>query len=80
MTFENIQFDVAAGVARLTLNRPDKLNSFTGAMHAEIRTVLDRIQADKSVRVLVMRSDRAIAASAEATLTMKLIGPKRSSM
>ena len=54
MTFENIQFDVAAGVARLTLNRPDKLNSFTGAMHAEIRTVLDRIQADKSVRVLVL--------------------------
>ena len=54
MTFENIQFDVAAGVARLTLSRPDKLNSFTGAMHAEIRTVLDSIQADKSVRVLVL--------------------------
>lgn len=54
MTFENIQFDVTAGVARLTLNRPDKLNSFTGAMHAEIRTVLDGIQADKSVRVLVL--------------------------
>lgn len=54
MTFENIQFDVAAGVARLTLNRPDKLNSFTGAMHAEIRTALDGIQADKSVRVLVL--------------------------
>ena len=55
MTFQNIQFDVAAGVARLTLNRPDKLNSFTGAMHAEIRTVLDRIQDDKSgVRVLVL--------------------------
>ena len=55
MTFQNIQFDVVAGVARLTLNRPDKLNSFTGAMHAEIRTVLDRIQDDKSgVRVLVL--------------------------
>ena len=54
MTFQNIQFDVAAGVARLTLNRPDKLNSFTGAMHAEIRTVLDRVQDDTSVRVLVL--------------------------
>ena len=54
MTFQNIQFDVASGVARLTLNRPDKLNSFTGAMHAEIRTVLDRVQDDTSVRVLVL--------------------------
>ena len=54
MTFQNIQFDVAAGVARLTLSRPDKLNSFTGAMHAEIRTALDQVQDDKSVRVLVL--------------------------
>lgn len=54
MTFQNIQFDVTAGVARLTLNRPDKLNSFTGTMHAEMRTALDRVQDDKSVRVLVL--------------------------
>lgn len=54
MTFQNIQFDVAVGVARLTLNRPDKLNSFTGAMHAEIRTALDCVQDDESVRVLVL--------------------------
>ena len=54
MTFQNIQFDVAAGVARLTLNRPDKLNSFTGAMHAEIRIALDCVQDDTSVRVLVL--------------------------
>lgn len=54
MTFQNIQFDVTAGVAHLTLNRPDKLNSFTGAMHAEMRTALDRVQDNKSVRVLVL--------------------------
>ena len=42
--YENIQFAVQAGVARLTLNRPDKLNSFTGEMHAELRDALDRIQ------------------------------------
>ena len=34
MNFETITFSVAAGIARLTLNRPDKLNSFTGEMHA----------------------------------------------
>lgn len=54
MKFENILFDVDNGIARLTLNRPDKLNSFTDDMHAELRVALDRIQDDKSIRVLVL--------------------------
>ncbi len=54
MNFENITFTVNAGIARLTLNRPDKLNSFTGEMHAELRVALDSIQNDTSVRVLVL--------------------------
>ncbi|NLF54142.1 MAG: 2-(1,2-epoxy-1,2-dihydrophenyl)acetyl-CoA isomerase [Thauera phenolivorans] len=54
MDYRNILFSVEAGVARLTLNRPDKLNSFTGEMHAELRDALDRIQADSAVRVLVL--------------------------
>ena len=54
MNFENITFTVEAGIASLTLNRPDKLNSFNGAMHAELRAALDSIQNDKSVRVLVL--------------------------
>lgn len=54
MNFENITFSVEAGIARLTLNRPDKLNSFTGQMHAELRTALDRVQSDHSIRVLVL--------------------------
>ena len=54
MEFNNIRFTVEAGVARLTLNRPDKLNSFTGEMHAELRAALDAVQADKTIRVLVL--------------------------
>ena len=54
MKYENILFEITDGIARLTLNRPDKLNSFTGDMHAELRAALDAIQADKSVRVLVL--------------------------
>lgn len=54
MDFQNIRYEVAAGVARLTLNRPDKLNSFTEDMHAEVRTALDAVGADPSVRVLVL--------------------------
>ncbi|WP_068639474.1 2-(1,2-epoxy-1,2-dihydrophenyl)acetyl-CoA isomerase PaaG [Thauera butanivorans] len=54
MEYNNILFSVENGIARLTLNRPDKLNSFTGEMHAELRHALDTIQADASVRVLVL--------------------------
>lgn len=52
--YQTILFEVAEGVARLTLNRPDKLNSFTGTMHFELRDAIDSIQADKSIRVLVI--------------------------
>jgi 2-(1,2-epoxy-1,2-dihydrophenyl)acetyl-CoA isomerase len=54
MTYESIQFTIQNGIAVLTLNRPDRLNSFTQAMHREVRDALDTLQADKSVRVLVL--------------------------
>jgi len=54
MTYESIQFAIANGIAVLTLNRPDRLNSFTKAMHGEVRDALDKLQADKTVRVLVL--------------------------
>jgi 2-(1,2-epoxy-1,2-dihydrophenyl)acetyl-CoA isomerase len=54
MTYESIKFSIDKGIAVLTLNRPDRLNSFTQAMHREVRDALDQLQADKSVRVLVL--------------------------
>jgi 2-(1,2-epoxy-1,2-dihydrophenyl)acetyl-CoA isomerase len=54
MTYESIKFTIENGIAVLTLNRPDRLNSFTQAMHREVRDALDTLQADKSVRVLVL--------------------------
>jgi 2-(1,2-epoxy-1,2-dihydrophenyl)acetyl-CoA isomerase len=54
MSYESILFTIDSGVAVLTLNRPDKLNSFTQAMHLEVRDALARLQADRSVRVLVL--------------------------
>ena len=54
MNFANIAFAVDGGIARLTLNRPDKLNSFTEDMHAELRTALDHIQDNPAIRVLVI--------------------------
>ena len=54
MDLQNILFETTDGIARITLNRPDKLNSFTGAMHAELHWALDQIQATANARVLVL--------------------------
>ena len=43
MTYETIDFKADGGIARITLNRPDKLNSFNVAMHHELRELLDTL-------------------------------------
>jgi 2-(1,2-epoxy-1,2-dihydrophenyl)acetyl-CoA isomerase len=54
MSYDTIDLRIAdSQVATLTLNRPDKLNSFTAAMHAELRTALDEIEA-RGCRALVL--------------------------
>ncbi|NUU04307.1 enoyl-CoA hydratase-related protein [Herbaspirillum robiniae] len=45
--------EFAGGVATVTLNRPDRLNSFNDAMHDAIAAFLDRIEHDPALRVLV---------------------------
>jgi 2-(1,2-epoxy-1,2-dihydrophenyl)acetyl-CoA isomerase len=51
MRYETILFEVSGPVARITLNRPDRLNSFTAAMHAELRDALGNL-GDARVVVL----------------------------
>jgi 2-(1,2-epoxy-1,2-dihydrophenyl)acetyl-CoA isomerase len=53
MAYSTILFDLADGIARITLNRPDKLNSFNVAMHADLRDALEQIR-DGAARVLVL--------------------------
>jgi len=72
-SFETVRLGVADGVATLTLNRPDRLNSFTTAMHGEVRVALDEVVGNPAVRCLVLTgagrgfcagqdlSDRAVA-------------------
>mgnify|MGYP002784441245 CR=1 FL=1 len=54
MAFETILFSIEGGAARLTLNRPDRLNSFTVNMHEEIAAALDALEGDDSVRTLII--------------------------
>ena len=51
MAYETIEVSNADGIARITLNRPDRLNSFTRAMHAELRDALGKL-GDARVVVL----------------------------
>ncbi len=74
MDYSHILFAISDGIAHLTLNRPEKLNSFNLAMHLEIQDALEKLRADTSVRVMVLTgagrgfcagqdlSDRAVSA------------------
>ncbi len=53
MNYENIEFTSDDAIARITLNRPDKLNSFTAAMHAELSDALSKAEG-QGARVLVL--------------------------
>jgi 2-(1,2-epoxy-1,2-dihydrophenyl)acetyl-CoA isomerase len=54
MSYQNILFEVTDGIARLTLNRPDRLNSFNTVMHTEVRAALASIADGSTARVLVI--------------------------
>ena len=54
MSYNTIQFQVEQGVATLTLNRPQSLNSFTSEMHGEIREAMKQVKQDKSIRCLLL--------------------------
>ena len=76
MSYQNILLELDAGIARLTFNRPGRLNSFNTAMHAEVRAALAEIEK-AAVRVLIVTgagrafcagqdlTDRAVAPGAE---------------
>lgn len=54
------------GVAVVTLDRPDRLNAWTGRMHTEYRAVFAHLEADPTVRaVVVTGSGRAFCAGAD---------------
>ncbi|PCJ45226.1 MAG: 2-(1,2-epoxy-1,2-dihydrophenyl)acetyl-CoA isomerase [Gammaproteobacteria bacterium] len=52
--YQTIKLEKKSGVANLTLNRPDRLNSFNVQMHEELRTVLDELATDGETRCLMI--------------------------
>lgn len=51
---DTIDFSREGGVARVALNRPDKLNSFTRQMHAELREAIAQCERDATIRAVVL--------------------------
>jgi enoyl-CoA hydratase/carnithine racemase len=61
------RYDVRDRVGTVTLNRPDRLNAWTGRMHVEYRALLSRAAADPAVRVIVVTgAGRGFCAGADA--------------
>jgi len=54
MAYSTIDLAIAAGVATIALNRPDKLNSFNEQMHAELRDALADARDDAQVRCVLL--------------------------
>jgi 1,4-dihydroxy-2-naphthoyl-CoA synthase len=59
--YTQILFALENGVGRITLNRPERLNSFTETMHAELARALDALEAEPGLRGLVITGASAPA-------------------
>ena len=57
MNFEHILFSIEAGVALLSLNRPEQLNSFNTQMHGEVKEALKQVRNHPDVRVLLLTGE-----------------------
>jgi 2-(1,2-epoxy-1,2-dihydrophenyl)acetyl-CoA isomerase len=64
MTYEaiGVDIDAATRVATVTLNRPDKLNSFTRAMHQELSAALDEVEAAGTRALILTGAGRGFCA------------------
>jgi enoyl-CoA hydratase/carnithine racemase len=51
---EYVQYDIAGGIATLTLNRPEKLNAINYAMADQLMAALDAIESNAAVRAVVL--------------------------
>ena len=74
MNYEQLLYDIRDGIATLTLNRPDKLNAWTGVLEREVRHALTEASADADVRVVVLTgAGRGFCAGADMTMLNTIV-------
>src|SRR5690606_18661745 len=58
MEYKDIRYDVGAdGIARLTLNKPDRLNALSWGTWAEIESAIESANTDDAVKVVVITGE-----------------------
>jgi 2-(1,2-epoxy-1,2-dihydrophenyl)acetyl-CoA isomerase len=66
VSYENLIWEARDGIGRLTLNRPDSLNAWTGEFGGELKRVVTEDAADSSVRaVLITGAGRGFSSGAD---------------
>lgn len=66
MSYEQILYEVQDNILTITLNRPEKLNAFTGKMMVEMIDALDKADADDDVKaIIVTGAGRGFCAGAD---------------
>src|SRR6266481_653376 len=69
MANQETLYNVADRVATITLNRPDKLNAWTGTMEQEVRASMHEAENDADVRVIILTgAGRGFCAGADMSL------------
>ena len=72
--YDNIKVTLEAGVATVTLNRPEKLNAFAGHMRRDLAEALEQAASDKAVRVVVVTgAGRGFCAGADVKFMQELM-------
>jgi enoyl-CoA hydratase len=76
MTYSTLLYEKADGIAKVTLNRPDKLNALNSTVYKELYSVFESIENDPEVRVVVLTGsgEKAFAAGSDVA-EMQNMGP-----
>lgn len=69
MSYSTLLFDLADGIARITINRPDKLNALNGQVIAELDDAAGRVERESAVRAVLLTGAGAKAFVAGADIS-----------
>ena len=54
MSESQVLYEVSEGIATVTLNRPERLNAWTGTMAGQLRAAMEQAEADPDVRAIIL--------------------------